>query len=301
MSSSPLASATGSGDTGPTLTLSGNDVVPGRWFAVLKNTSASPAAVEIRVDMVFSGTAVPLSAGLWQPASRPGLSQGLDYATTGGYRAFLWYTYDADGSPAWYVASGPNPVGNVWVADLLRATANIDGTWQQESPVGHVSITTLAEQDNIFSFVLYGEEGSDRMVPSSPPICPIVNNVKQSYTGIWSRVAVGVGGSSVLVNEVSQGYLHYIYDARGRPVWLIGAGVTDGLPHAEIPLLQFSGYCAVCTGSAPTSAEVGVLTMDYADENNVTWNLNYMLNAPLSGAVNRTDDARKLTVPLSCQ
>jgi len=295
----PLATATGSASTGPVISVTAGGAAPGRWFAVLKNSSGDPAAVEMRVDMSFSGTPVPLSAGLWQPASRPGLSQGFDYATTGDYRALLWYTYDENGAPAWYIASAPNPVGNVWVADLLRATN--DGTLQQESPVGHVSVTTLPGQDNIFSFVLFGEEGSDRMVPSSPPLCPTVNNVKQSYTGIWSRVAVGVGGSSALANEVAQGYLHYIYDDRGRPVWLIGAGVTDGLPHAEIPLTQYSGYCAVCSGTTPTSQEVGVMTLDYADESNMTWNLDYMLMPPLSGAVNRTDDARKLTVPLSCQ
>ncbi len=294
-----LASATGSGDTGPMLSVAGNAATPGRWFAVLKNTSASPAEVQIRVDMNFSGTAIPLQSGLWQPVSRPGLSQGFDYATTGGYRAFLWYTYDENGAPAWYLASGPNPDGNVWVAVLERFTN--DGLLQQSSPVGYVSVTTLNDEDNIFSFVLFGEEGSDRMVPLSPPLCPLVNNVKQSYTGIWSRVAVGVGGSSALANEISQGYLHYIYDAQGRPVWLIGAGVAGGLPHAEIALSQFSGYCAACSGSSPTSQEVGLFTLDYTDEDSATWNLNYVLNPPLSGSVNRTDDVRKLTVPVSCQ
>jgi hypothetical protein len=81
----------------------------------------------------------------------------------------------------------------------------------------------------------------------------------------------------------------------------LGAGVTAGLPHAEITLTQFSGYCAVCSGNAPTYQDVGVFTLDYADEDNLTWNLNYLLNSPLSGMIDRTDDARKLTVPLPCQ
>ena len=298
-SATPLASASGSGDTGPTLTMSGNNAVPGRWFAVLKNTSNSHADVEIRADMSFSGEPIPLRAGLWEPSSRPELSQGFDYATTGSFIAFLWYTYDENGEPAWYLAADRNPVGNVWVAQLERFTN--DGTEQQSTPVGYVSVTTLAEQDNIFSFVLFGEEGSDRMKPLSPPECPIVNNVKKSYTGIWTREAVGVGGTSVLVNEGFQGYLHYIYDAQGKPVWLIGAGANESLPHAEITLTQYSGYCAVCSGPTPTSLEVGVFTLDYADEISATWNLNYILNSPLSGTVNRPDDADKLTIPIACQ
>jgi len=299
MSGAPLDSATGSGSTGPGLTVNRNNAVAGRWFAVLKNTSNSNADVEIRADMSFYDTPVPLRAGLWQPSSRPDLHQGFDYATTGDYRAFLWYTYDESGEPAWYLAAGLSPVGNVWVAQLRRYTN--DGTLQQSTPVGYVSVTTLAEQDNVFSFVLFGEEGSDRMFPSSPPICSIVNNVQQSYTGSWSRDAVGVGGSSIMANEAFQGYLHYIYDAKGKPVWLLGAGTVAGLPHAEIVLTQYSGYCAACSGSTPTNSTVGVFTLDYADEDSATWNLNYMLNSPLSGMVNRTDDASKLTVPIACQ
>ena len=299
MSGAPLDSATGSGSTGPGLTVNRNNAVAGRWFAVLKNTSNSNADVEIRADMSFYDTPVPLRAGLWQPSSRPDLHQGFDYATTGDYRAFLWYTYDESGEPAWYLAAGLSPVGNVWVAQLRRYTN--DGTLQQSTPVGYVSVTTLAEQDNVFSFVLFGEEGSDRMVPSEPPSCSIVNNVQQSYTGSWSRDAVGVGGSSIMANEAFQGYLHYIYDAKGKPVWLLGAGTVAGLPHAEIVLTQYSGYCAACSGSTPTNSTVGVFTLDYADEDSATWNLNYMLNSPLSGMVNRTDDASKLTVPIACQ
>ncbi|MDX2417766.1 MAG: S8 family serine peptidase [Xanthomonadales bacterium] len=298
-SGAPLASASGSVNAGPTLTSTGNNAVPGRWFAVLKNSSSDPASIEIRADMSFSGESIPLRAGLWQPTSRPDLSQGFDYASTGDYRAFLWYTYDENGEPAWYLAAGINPVGNVWVAQLKRYTN--DGTLQQSTPVGYVSVTTLAEQDNVFSFVLFGEEGSDRMEPLSPPICPSVNNVQKSYTGIWSREAVGIGGTSVLTNGTSQGYLHYIYDAKGKPVWLLSAGVAAGLPHAEVSLMQFSGYCAVCTGSTPTSLEVGVFELDYSDEDSANWNFNYILNSPLSGTVNRTDDVDKLTTPIACE
>ena len=141
----------------------------------------------------------------------------------------------------------------------------------------------------------------DRMVPTSPPLCPTVNDVKTSYTGLWSRPAVGVGGSSVMVNEATQGYLHYIYDGAGQPVWLLGANVNDGLPQAEIPLLQFSGYCAVCSGDAPTSQEVGLLTLEYSDDATASWNLDYVLAAPLGGSVDRSDDVIKLTTPLVCQ
>ena len=295
----PLATATGTADMGPTLTLAGIDVVPGRWIAFLRNAGSSPADVEIRADMSFSGTPIPLRAGLWQASSRENLSQGFDYTSTGGFRAFLWYTYDEDGNPAWYLASAPEPAGNVWVAELLRFTN--DGASQQATPVGHVSVTLLAEEDSIFSFVLFGKNGSDRERPSLPPVCPIVEGTQRSYNGAWSREAVGVGGATVVVNETSQAFVHYIYDDKGRPVWLIGAPEPQSSSNPESSLLQFDGFCAVCTEEPVTVDAVGLFTREFDSEVNMTWNLNYVLNLPLSGTVDRSDDTVKLTAPIACQ
>jgi subtilisin family serine protease len=296
----PLASASGANGSGPELSISGSALIPGRWFVVLKNTRETSAAVDVQVDLDFSGTPIPLRGGLWEPGSRPGLKQGYDFNSTGDYRALLWYTYTEDGAPAWYLAAALEQAGNVWVAELRRFTN--DGAVQQSTPVGFVSVTTLAEEDEIFSFVLFGQEGSDRMFPTSPPICPTENNVQKSYTGIWSRPVIGIGGATVLVNETSQGYVHYLYDSSGNPIWLNGADATDNLPNAtEMALFQWEGYCAVCSGANPVPREVGIFTRDFADESTMSWNLDYALIPPLSGLINRTDETEKLTARLNCQ
>jgi subtilisin family serine protease len=300
VSAGALASASGTVDNGPTLTLSGSNAVPGRWYVVLKNNSSEHADVDVRADMSFSGIPIPLRSGLWQASSRPDINQGIDYAgTTGGYRAFLWYTYDEDGSPAWYVAAGLEPVGNVWVAELLRVTN--DGSLQQEKPVGHVSVTLLAEEDSIFSFVLFGEEGSDRAFPSLPPGCPTVDDSEKSYNGTWSRAAVGVGGATVVVNGTSQAFVHYIFDDRGRPVWLIGTPEPQSPTEVLSSLMQRGGYCAVCAEDELTIDSVGLFTRDFTSEETMTWNLDYVLLSPLSGSVNRTDVTTKLTSQVACE
>ncbi len=300
MSGPPLATASGGGGNGPTVTVNGAALQPGRWYVVLKNNRGVHAPVTIRADLTSSGSQIPLQGGLWQPSSRPGIKQGYDYAKFGSNRGLLWYTYDEDGNAVWYLAATAEPLGNVWVAELTRYTNN--GTVQQATPVGFVSVTMLGEQDAIFSFVLFGQEGSDRMVPSSPPICPIVANVKTSLTGTWARLLAGLGGASVLVNAVSQGHLHYIYDGFGNPRWILGSDGTDGLPNArEVTMEQFSGYCAVCTPKPLSNEPIGVLTRDFADESNVTWTLDYVLNPPLTGSVMRTDVALKLSEPMICQ
>ena len=300
-SGNPLASASGANGNGPEVNVTGASLIPGRWYAVLKNNRAEHAAVEIQADLSFTGDPIPLQTGMWQSALADTLvKQGIDYSQSGSHRAFLWYTYNEDGSPTWYQVGSLEPEGNVWVAGLSRLTN--DGTLQKVTKVGRISITLIAEQELIFSFVLFGEEGSDKQRPTSPPICPEDNGSKQSYNGIWGRSPAGVGGATVLVNSNAQGYVHYIYDGRGNPVWLQTASAIDGLPNEEeMTLSQWSGYCAVCSKVELTRDLVGLFTNKFHDEENMTWTLNYLLELPLSGSVNRTDEPRKLTTTVVCQ
>ena len=291
-SGAPLASASGADGNGPSVPVSGG-VTPGRWYVVLKNESGAHASVEVTADMSFSGTPIPLQGGLWEPGGvREGINQGYDYSSTGGYRSLLWYTYTEDGAPAWYLAASAEPVGNVWTAKLKRFTN--DGSLQQKTVVGYVSITALAGDDQILSFTLFGDEGSDRIINKFyPPVCPTVAEAKKSYNGVWSRPDIGVGGATVVVNEGSEGYVHYIYDGNGNPAWLQGG--------AQLNLRQWSGFCPTCTGPAPTKITVGTFARDFVDEANMSWNMDYTLILPLAGSIDRTDDTAKLTVRLDCQ
>ena len=299
MSGDPVASDMGGSGSGPSVTISGNSLTPGRWYTVLRNHRGFHAAAEIKADVTFSGDPIPLDAGLWEPSSRPGINQGFDYAASNSFRAFIWYTYDEDGNPDWYLASAPIPDGNIWVADLIRFTN--DGTLQQENLIGHVSITTLDVRDNIFSFVLYGQNGSDRMFRNPPHNCPTINGSKRSYTGLWSRPAIGVGGATGLVNHASQAFIHFIYDDDGNPRWLLAAADPQSSTATEMPLLQFSGYCAVCDAiPLPAPEAAGMFTRNFSDEENMTWTLDYIFNSPLSGSITRADEARKLSVRLDC-
>jgi hypothetical protein len=267
-------------------------VTPGRWYALVRNGGGSPASVELTADMTYSGTPFALKAGLWEPGGvRLGIKQGFDYGTDGGgNRYVLWYTYTEDGMPTWYQAAAPEPVGNVWKARLKRFTN--DGASQQRVVVGWVSLTALSEDDYIYSFTLFGEDGSDEIFnPFYPPDCPLEGQAKQSYNGVWSTDPIGIGGATVVVNTGSEGYVHYIYDADGNPVWLQGSA----------NMRQWSGFCPVCTGPTPTRTPVGPFTRELTDETNMTWTLDYSLLTPLHGTVNRTDVTQKITARIECQ
>jgi hypothetical protein len=296
-SGNPLAENRGSGGIGPSVTV--NVPSAGRWYAVLRNHRGLHTATEIMADVTFTGNAIPIKAGLWEPSSRLGLSQGYDYGVTATARAIIWYTYDEDGSPDWYLAAAPHQDGNIWVADLIRFTN--DGLLQQENLIGHVSITTLAEDDNIFSWVLYGQNGSEREFPTAQQTCPQISGNERTYTGLWSRTNIGVGGASGLVNSSAQAFIHFLYDDEGNPRWLLAAPEPQSPTAAEFPLLQFSGYCAVCDSKPITNSTAGVFTRNFSDEDNMTWTLDYVWLSPLIGSITRTDETVKLTVPLDCQ
>ncbi|MCH8058644.1 MAG: hypothetical protein IIB78_12330, partial [Proteobacteria bacterium] len=295
-----VASATGSNGNGPALTVSGAMLQPGRWYAVLINGNGTPSALEIRADVEFSGTPIPLHPGLWQPSSRPGLGQGYEYNFGGSSRALIWYTYDEDGQPVWFIAGNPAVDGNIWTADLLRVTN--DGSQQQLARVGQVSVTLLAENDAMFSFTLYGESGTERMIPLSALTCPEIDGSKKSYTALWYRGIDGLGGASIIVNSSTQAQIHYLFDALGLPRWLFAQDLDEPAPtNPEMPMLQFSGYCAVCAQANVASQTVGVLARSFSSETTGSWTLDYLFASPLSGSVERTDQIVKLTNTIPCE
>jgi subtilisin family serine protease len=277
-----VASATGSNGDGPSLTISGGMLEPGRWYAVLSNQLGIPFAIDIRADVEFSGAPIPLHPGL------------------GSSRALIWYTYDEAGQPVWFIASNGGADGNIWTEDLMRVTN--DGSQQQMAPVGQVSVTMLAENDAMFSFTLYGESGTERMMPLSALTCPEIDGSEKSLTALWFRGIDGLGGASILMNSATQAQIHYFFDAVGMPRWLFAQDIDEPAPtNPEIPMLQFSGYCAVCSKAAVSSQPVGVLERSFSSETEGSWTLDYLFASPLSGSVERTDQIVKLTDTITCE
>jgi len=297
-----IDSAGGTAEAGPALTVSGSSLQAGRWYAVLANGNAEPVSLAVRAEVLFDETPLPIHRGLWSPSSRPGLGQGYDYNWGAGERALIWYTYDEAGQPAWYIAGSPEPAGNIWVSDLYRATN--DGARQQLAIVGNVSITMLAQDDALFTFTLFGQSGTDRMYALSPLTCPEINGQAQSYTGIWYRGVSGLGGASVVVNHQTQAQIHYLFDDSGLPRWLFAQepDPQQATPDAEeLPMLQYTGYCAVCSDTGVSyEPDVGLLTRTFSSQSEGSWTLDYVLQPPLSGSAQRTEAIVKLTGTLEC-
>ena len=273
---------------------------PGRWYAVLSNNIDFADSIEIRAQVEFAADPLPIHRGLWEPNSRPGINQGYEYHDGDPNRFLIWYTFDEDGQPIWFYSEAPDVQGNIWTSDVFRLTN--DGSSQQLAPVGYLSVTTLAENDALFSFTLFGESGTDRLQPLSLNTCPQVNGSTRSFTGQWFPGFAGLGGASIIMNDRTQAQIHYIYDDSGESRWLVAQDIENPEPtNPEMPFLQFSGFCSTCP-TEPTSYEpVGMLERSFINEIQGTWTLDYLLLPPLSGSVERMDQTIKLTQTLECE
>jgi hypothetical protein len=152
------------------------------------------------------------------------------------------------------------------------------------------------------SYTLFGESGFDPMHPNGPNDCPNIGGGLKSYTGHWYRGVPGLGGSTVLVYSSAQAQVHYLFDDSGVPRWIIAADDENQSATAEvIPLLQFDGFCSVCTPETVTWSTVGLVTRTVQDETDGSWTLNFALDPPLPQSIDRTDDITKLSDTLECQ
>ena len=290
-------SANGSGGEGPALAIS-NGVTPGRYYLDVSNTRNNDASVAVSVTVETDSSVLSPHKGLWD--FQRSISQGGEWNSFGDNSFLVWYAYDRDGQPTWYIAAGPSPQGNVWVADLLRVTN--DGAMQQEQVVGTISMTFVANDEVIMSYSLLGSSGFDPMRPNGANTCPNVGGGQQSYTGHWYRGVDGLGGATVLNYASAQAQVHYHYDSWGVPRWVIAAdGANPSGTATEIPLLQFEGFCATCEESAVEFSTVGLVTRSFDNETSGEWTLNFVLDPPLSQSINRTDSVVKLSETLACE
>jgi hypothetical protein len=292
----PLFSDVGSGGAGPAIVVSGGALQPGRWYPVVENTNASASSVALQAHVDFGDAPIPVSGALWVSEPRPGISQGIDYQPIGAARGLLWYTYADGRAPTWYLSAGLTLGGNIWQGDLLRFTNN--GAQQQFVGVGQVAMTQLAQGDSIFSWTLFGKSGSERMdvISGLNNPCPMIDGATTSISGLWGKAVEGLGGASVLYRNSVHAEIHYMFDARGNPVWLQAAGASAN----DLILSQFEGYCPTCAASAISMQDVGVLTHDYDSSSSGTWNFNYQLAPPLAGSVLRQDTVTRLSDVRPC-
>ena len=277
-----LRSVTGSGNE--TVTLSGGNLQPGRWYVVPVNNSGATASTTVTATVTGQGTRPGFLSGQYVNVARDGHGIFVDFAGPQGdpdQWVTVWYTYLEDSTPTWYYSQGTSPTAaGIWKAELFRVTWDGDSTHAVD--VGDVIITETGTQSMTFSFNLDGKSGSEPMARAGGGSCPSFNGTTLDVSGHWYSPSLPGFGYTYLATGGSnpqEVFIPYVYDGYGFPRWLYGQkAFAAATPNFN--LQWFSGFSPLAPRVNLTGTAAGTGTRTLAT-NNVT---NMSVNSTLGGA-----------------
>ncbi len=210
--------------------------------------------------------------GLWWDPARSG--HGVDVQYDGVNLIMVWYTYNDDGTPTWYLASGPLS-GKTWTSSL--DTYVWDGSKASATSVGTATIDFKDATHADFSWVINGTAGTEPFeffVTSS-------DQTLNDYTGIWFEPVKPGYGLSVSNQGNTEFSVLYFYDDQGQPRWALGVNEGDA---ATYTLDQFTeGFCPNCALKVPATKAVGTITREFTSQSAGVMSIDFDLLDPLSG------------------
>lgn len=274
------------------------DAEPGRWYVVLDSSRGIEALVNVTVQ-IDEATPVRSQRGLWSPRDRV-INQGIEWQRAGpGF--MIWYSYDIDGLPVFYLATrSVDEDSSVWRADLTRVT-NVAGIRQNPDTVGEVSLTMLDDNAMVFAWRLQGAHGSELMAPDAPQTCPEDNGQQLNYSGHWHSPEELVGGTTMIVTDSIQAHIRYYFDDLGVGRWLLADDPQDGPLNELLDLIEFRGFCPNCPESAIETFEVGAYTRVFDSESTGQEVLEFVSADPLNHEISIDVPIAKLSEPMPCQ
>lgn len=216
--------------------------------------------------------------GLWFNPQRSG--HGLDIQISGNNMFALWYTYNDDNTPTWYIASGPYDQN--WQAELLTVTWDFNTRTATTNIVGTTNIQFETATKAVFSWDLNGRVGSEpiqEFVTSSEP-------ATKQFTGTYYDVNDSGWGLTVHTRGQSQVAVVYYYDENGMPRWAIGNG--DNTQNSTLEMLSVEGFCPDCVLTSTTNELIGTVDLLFNPNRGISFstNIKYPNNQSDSWIVN---------------
>jgi YVTN family beta-propeller protein len=199
--------------------------------------------------------------GLWYNSERGG--HGLDIQIAGDNLFMLWYTYNDDNTPTWYIATGP--YNQSWQGDLLTVSWDVDNRIATSSVAGTANIQFDDAKNATFSWDLNGRVSSE---PIEFFATSAAMTTKQ-FTSTYYDVSDSGWGLTVHTQGESQVVVIYYYDENGNPRWSIGSGVNN--QTTQIDMLSVIGFCPDCEHVAITSESIGTVDMQFDQKRQISF------------------------------
>jgi hypothetical protein len=290
-----VASAAGANQT---ITLSGADLTPGRWYVTPVNTGGSVATVDVSATIDSVGTVPELRRGSYYNPTRGG--HGIFLYPSGSEHALLWYTYLQDGTPTWYYAQGPQPGANqVWNGTVYRAAWN--GTTRTLDAIGNIVLTPSAAGKMTLSYNIDGFTGAESL-DTFLTGCPTHAGAPLDVSAHWYDTSAQGYGYSVQVHPGYEFLATFVYDGIGVPRFLAAereGTFAGGSPN--LPLDQLAGFAPLGPHSAPDRTTVGQLTRAYGVGTIQTIGTNATFVDGVPGTWTRTATVTRLSdLPQGC-
>lgn len=193
-------------------------------------------------------------AGLWFNPERGG--HGFDLQYLGQNMFVLWYTYNDDGTPTWYLAVGPR--AQAWRGDLQRFTLDPASGVVAPETVGELRLEFSAANRGNFHWQIGTRNGSES-------VQPLIEGLEPAFpdrTGSWYDLAQpGWGVTIYTVGDVRVSLIYY-YDGNNQPRWALGQG--SNLNAETLTINSYTGFCPDCAAVQVGVEPVGQLRFDFA-------------------------------------
>ena len=171
--------------------------------------------------------------GLWWNAAESGW--GIHFTQRGSNVFAAWYTYDAAGNPKWYVStcSGFTGSSGTCNGDLLQVVgpsffgASFNPALVNSSSVGSLQVTFT---NGSAASMTYTVSGQTRTVSlTRQPLATGTTPPAVDYTDIWYDGPAESGWGMAMAQQFGVNFLAwYVYDASGRPTWLVATCIMSG-------------------------------------------------------------------------
>ena len=216
------------------------------WHLAL-DASDSSADRTVRLSWTLPETANQgLEPGVWFNPARDG--HGMEFNRLGDSWFLLWYSYDQQGEPTWYLAQAEAQREDFWQAPLMRFVWQGDAAHGQE--VGLVQMAADQQGRQRFSAGLLGSGMTEPLVG----IEPVGGCAVPDPSGAWFAPQEPGWGFTLLAGADLSSEVYYLYDEYGNPRWVLGQAEPDE------PMTQsyfVGGFCPWCSWQAPTAIAAG--------------------------------------------
>lgn len=226
------------------------------------------------------------NAGLWYNPETSG--RGFDIQVFNNILSVIWYTFDEQGLPTWYISSGALN-GFDYTGTFQKTHLNPDASVSIED-AGSINIQFNSERQAQINWTIGTNQGTEAI----KWLVWSYDEENNNYTGLWGRPDGPGWGVSVATIGKTSISVPYIYDANGDPRWLISDPVNTGSPlNFNLNAVFSDTLCPSCTGvSSFTTKPAGTMTLDLSADK--TWNSSIQFPSPVTGDWSLNDTELKL-------